>query len=520
VECTAESFFPAMSLIEEQTAFRFQFEGKREVVDEVRARQLLAPLFDTFVTMDDLAYTPDEAGTEVPLPRQHVMILEEEEKAHKAAVAVVVNDRLEHQEGEPVPINNEEQSILEAEVDAHIAAAAADEQVEPVQVVESIKFSGKSLTVAAAHVVAQLLKALPLGLKIADISDILASQPTEDARQTLAILADALVAHADQLVTLDVSDNALGPDGVVALQPLLERVKYTIHDLLFNNDGMAAAACKKLADILVGEESESKSETLELRRFHAFNNLSENAGAKELARILAASPYLEDVRVSTTRIQAMGGVYLAESLVNLKNLKSIDFSDNAFDARFGLILAQSLKKQINLKVLNLTSTGLDVDATRAICDSLIESGCTLEVLNLSSNDLPSEAAEDIARLISAKPSLRIINVEENELGNEGIIEIANAIGAKGEGNALIHDHVESVSFAQNEITGSSVDAICEMIVRLSPRLQKLELNSNMFSHAALTKLQNKVEEIGNANLLGSFDENQSDVEEDDDADEE
>ena len=52
-------------------------------------------------------------------------------------------------------------------------------------------------------------------------------------------LGAAIIAAGAQLVELDLSDNAFGPDGVKAVQELVEsKACYTLKQLRFNNNGL------------------------------------------------------------------------------------------------------------------------------------------------------------------------------------------------------------------------------------------------------------------------------------------
>lgn len=491
-----------MSLVQDsRLKFRFQFEGKREVLDEERARYLLTPLFDQFVSLDsDL---PAEVGQEIPpLEEEDVSFQPHEE----------VEEEGDQDEQERLMDEEDEANLLEINQQLESQVQVEADEAETA-IVESIKLSGKSLTVPAAHVVAELLKALPLGLKYVDLSDIIASQPTEDALQTLRIIADSLCVHAPQLVSLDLSDNAVGQTGVQAVRPLLRRIRLKIKELLFNNDGMSAAACKQLAEeLLETDNKQSGATVLRLNKFHIYNNLSENDGAREIARILKASPEIKDIRISSTRIRGAGGIDLAKSLENAHFLEKVDFSDNAFQPDFGFALSVGIKTQAHLIELNLSSVGINAQAVGAVVESLIVSGSPLKVLNLSSNELDSSVSEHVVKLLRAKPTLTHVDIEENELGDEGASSLLQSLGKASENSPTLCDSLEFLNLSQNELTAESADDICDMLERMKGRLQKLELNTNTISASGVQKIRNKLEELGNMDILGNMDDNVDDEE--------
>ena len=86
-----------------------------------------------------------------------------------------------------------------------------------------IRLSNKSFDADAAVVVRDFLLSLE-GVTNADISDIIAGRPTEEALQTLCLICDGLKHFP--LEEFNVSDNALGPRGVESCKEVL--VKNTL----------------------------------------------------------------------------------------------------------------------------------------------------------------------------------------------------------------------------------------------------------------------------------------------------
>jgi Ran GTPase-activating protein 1 len=98
-----------------------------------------------------------------------------------------------------------------------------------------------------------------------------------------------------------------------------------------------------------------------LRVLHFFNNMSGNDGAKAVARIVCASPLLEDLRFASTRGGHDGGMALAEALCTVSTLRRLDLSDNTFSEAVGVVLGRALSTQRHLEIVNLA----DASACRA-----------------------------------------------------------------------------------------------------------------------------------------------------------
>ena len=78
--------------------------------------------------------------------------------------------------------------------------------------------SNKSFDNAAAEKIASFIGTLD-SLKVADISDIIAGRPEDEALRTLTIICSSL--RKFNLLEVDLSDNALGAKGVEACRDVL-----------------------------------------------------------------------------------------------------------------------------------------------------------------------------------------------------------------------------------------------------------------------------------------------------------
>jgi hypothetical protein len=82
-----------------------------------------------------------------------------------------------------------------------------------------IRLSNKSFRYEAAVLVADRLKQFS-NIKVADISDVIAGRPEDEALKVLETLCSAL--STQELVEVNVSDNALGKKGVIACAGILK----------------------------------------------------------------------------------------------------------------------------------------------------------------------------------------------------------------------------------------------------------------------------------------------------------
>ena len=135
----------------------------------------------------------------------------------------------------------------------------------------------------------------------ADISDVIAGRPEELALRVLTILCEALTER--NLLTIDVSDNAMGEKGINACRAVLSR-QTTLQSLSMCNDGLSASAMEAMRDLILADTAEPvpgalssaaaalQVQTTQLRKLHFFNNMSGDGGAKvsEQRACLARGP--------------------------------------------------------------------------------------------------------------------------------------------------------------------------------------------------------------------------------------
>ena len=378
--------------------------------------------------------------------------------------------------------------------------------------VEAVKLSNKSYTAPAAHALAGKLATLR-GLTDVDVSDVIAGRPEDEALEVLGALSAALAAAAGggdaaaaAHTALDVSDNALGQKGIDALLPLFVGAA-PLRSLKTCNNGMSEAAARQLADLA------TRSGSTALETFHYFNNMSGDGGAAAVARIVAASPGLVDLRFSGTRAGRAGSLEFARSLAGRHALVALDLADNSFGAEGGAVLGAWLDASnakngsAILASLNLRDCSLGDDGFAPVAAAL-GSCVALRALDISGNELTHESCG--APWLRALQALESLGVEENEIGSLGGAKLARALtGAK-------LPNLATFLTATNELASGGAIALCEAVLEAAPNLERLELNGNALDGAALERLAAALNAAGKGDILGEMDDNDEDLADDDD----
>uniref|UniRef100_A0A7S0R6D9 WPP domain-containing protein n=1 Tax=Chlamydomonas leiostraca TaxID=1034604 RepID=A0A7S0R6D9_9CHLO len=372
----------------------------------------------------------------------------------------------------------------------------------PGSTIKRIKFSTKSFGRDAAAVAAKALKNVSATLTDADISDVIAGRPEDEALDALRAISAALVPA--RLARLNLSDNALGEKGVRACADVLTS-QPALESLSLQNVGCSINACRAVAELV------TKSQ--DLRQLHLFNNMSDNEGAGYMASILARAPRMEDFRMASSRVGPQGGMALCQALCTGRSLVRLDVSDNPMTEEVAPALAALIRAQPGLKALNLNDTSLTNDGAVVVALALAEGAPALEELGLALNEITAAGAKAVAVAVAGKAHLARLNLRENELEDRGAVIIARAVEKVAT--------LRTLDLCGNQI--KRVGAVAAAKAAASrPHLELLALDENMVSEAGLDEVRAVMAGAGKAGALGPLDDNMEEddeeLEEEDDED--
>jgi Ran GTPase-activating protein (RanGAP) involved in mRNA processing and transport len=377
------------------------------------------------------------------------------------------------------------------------AEEALAPMLAPGSTVSWIKFSTKSFGVDAALVAAKAIRNVSSTLKHADLSDIIAGRPEDEALQSLRIISEAL-ALAD-LDSLDLSDNALGEKGIRACAAVVSHQKNLKH-IAFQNVGCSVHGCAAVNELLVHSGN--------LRSIHLLNNMSGCEGAASIAAVISRCPMLEEFKMASSRVGSDGGMALAKALATCgTNLRSIDLHDNPLTSEVAGALSEVILSHPQLSKINLNDTALEDSGIEKISLSLGRVAKNVKHLELEINEITPEGAAEIARAINQMENLEYLNLKENELEDDGALEIAKALlGLK---------KLETVDMRTNAIKRGGAVALAKACVTL-PSMKELLLDDNEISENGIEALMDVLRKGMKESILGSLEENMPD--EDDQSD--
>lgn len=179
------------------------------------------------------------------------------------------------------------EQLLEHRAKARAALADDDDtaaaHAHPLIVCDRIRLSGYGYTAEAARVIASFIQeplfddgspSLAQGIIVADLSDVMASLPTEEGLEMLRILCDAFA--DSNLVEVNLSENAIGERALGSCMTVL--TKKSLERLFLCNDGLANETMARVADILTRDEDGLGCVASHLTTLHFAQNMSGDEG--------------------------------------------------------------------------------------------------------------------------------------------------------------------------------------------------------------------------------------------------
>ena len=363
--------------------------------------------------------------------------------------------------------------------------------------IQAIKFSTKSFGIDAAEVAARAIRNISATLVDADMSDIIAGRPEDEALAALRILSNALATC--NLHHLNLSDNALGEKGIRACAASFENQEF-LESISFQNVGCSVHGCAAVDELLKC--------TSHLKKLHLLNNMSGDEGAVSISNVLARSPCMEEFKMASSRIGAAGGIAIGKALSQSgAKLISLDLHDNPLTGEAAPSLAAAISCHSCLKRLNLNDTCLEDHGVSIIASALASSAGEIEELELELNEISVKSANILAAALKGKSSLRKLNLKENELEDEGAVAITKGI--------IGLQNLETIDMCINQIKRGGACALAKAAVTL-PSLILLELNENEISEAGIDALKEILTKADKLNVLGSLEDNMPDEDDEDD----
>ncbi|OWK03850.1 RANGAP1 [Cervus elaphus hippelaphus] len=297
-------------------------------------------------------------------------------------------------------------------------------EIEDFDGLEALRLEGNTVGVEAARVIAKALEKKS-ELKRCHWSDMFTGRLRSEIPPALG-----LITAGAQLVELDLSDNAFGPDGVRGFEALLKSSTcFTLHELKLNNCGMGIGGGKILAAALTEchRKSSAQGKPLALKVFVAGRNRLENDGATALAEAFGIIGTLEEVHMPQNGINHPGVTALAQAFAINPLLRVINLNDNTFTEKGAMAMAKTLTTLRQVEVINFGDCLVRSKGAVAIADAIRGGLPKLKELNLSFGEIKREAALSVAEALADKAELEKLDLNGNMLGEEGCEQLQEVL---------------------------------------------------------------------------------------------
>lgn len=208
--------------------------------------------------------------------------------------------------------------------------------------VHYLNLDGNTLGVEAAKAIGQALHKHPEFRK-ALWKNLFTRRLKDEIPLALEHLGAGLIAAGAKLTVLDLSDNALGPNGMTGLEKFLRSpVCYSLQELYLNNCGLGPEGGRMLSIALIDLHKNAKEAgtPLQLRVFVAGRNRLENAGAKALSKTFKVLQTLEEITIPQNSIYHVGVAALASSFKQNPHLRILNMNDNTLGVRGAAKIAE------------------------------------------------------------------------------------------------------------------------------------------------------------------------------------
>lgn len=285
-----------------------------------------------------------------------------------------------------------------------------------------LDLEGNTLGCEAAKHIGEALKKHP-EFKKALWKDMFTGRMKTEIPPALIDLSQGIMTANARLTVLDLSDNALGPNGMTGLVDLIRSSScFSLQELRLMNCGLGITGAKMLAKSLTEcfNKSVEAGTPMELRVFAAGRNRLENEGAKALSAIFGEIQTLQEIIIPQNGIYHQGMSALAEALKKNVNMQVINFNDNTITAKGAEVLSDAFYAIGSLREIHLGDCLLKDEGGQILSDVLADCHPDLELLNMSGNEIGPEVGMAIANAMGHKDCLRELLLDSNQFGEEGI----------------------------------------------------------------------------------------------------
>ena len=220
------------------------------------------------------------------------------------------------------------------------------------------------------------------------------------------------------------------------------------------------------------------------------NNIDEDT-SRELAAALRSNNVLEQLWLRGNKLNTAGALYILNSLEYLTTLQVLDLSYNNISSQSADGIAAVIDNNPLLNQLWLDGNDLHSTGTIKICKALKKIR-TLSILSLCNNGITDDAAVELSAVITQNVLLEDLLLSNNQLHSTGIKLIAESL------NKLIK--LRKLDLFNNDIGKEGASSLA-VVMQNSTSLQDLFLSSNNLETSGALEVCNALSHICSLHVL-------------------
>lgn len=193
-----------------------------------------------------------------------------------------------------------------------------------------------------------------------NFNDLFVSRKKDELSDSVKFLSDALIGKRIQ--RLDISNNALGPSGALALSDFLLQAS-DLRVLLINNCGLGIDGVTTISNSL-------KTGAGNLEVWAMSRNRAENPGAQKVGEALSGLKKLKELHVFQNVIRLEGMLAIVTALQGCPDLEVVDVRDNYVKGEAAKEMGVLIEKSQKLKALNLSDCNMEKEENEFIIKAL------------------------------------------------------------------------------------------------------------------------------------------------------
>lgn len=250
---------------------------------------------------------------------------------------------------------------------------------------------------------AEFLEEHSKSVRYVNLADVIAGLMTEEGLGVTEKLSETF--KESNLIEIDLSDNAMGPRGLLRVESLF--TNSSLQRLYLSNCGLSAESMGMLNTYLSNDDERIANSLTDLV---LDKNMIGVGGAKTVSEFLARCKNLEYFSYNGCRPEEEGTKFICQGLVASTNknsspaLRRLDLEDCTFgtgedDTDAILPLSEALARCSQLRHLNITDGSLEVDGLKLLVNALTQSKAKLTHLYLGTCPLSLSLSKGATHLV-------------------------------------------------------------------------------------------------------------------------